>query len=283
MNNSERHMITNLFSKKSLLALTNEDGNNKIKRLIPLYLIEQNFTVWEAFEYLYGKLVKEYRNEYVYKNAIVEKIVKGRHKMANIAYFTEFRIRKTIADCVVVNGFSTAYEIKTEFDSFYRLQNQVESYKQVFEKVNIVVPESKLAKLKREVDDSIGILVLTDRYTFETVQPSIIHTDLIRNEMVFDCLNKQEIFDIVLAHFGELPQVKPAFVRTECKKMFEALPKEVLNLEFKKALKQREQFSICKNTLTNFPNSLLSLMCTSNFSEQNHDIMLHNLKQQLSY
>ncbi|HHF0565447.1 TPA: sce7726 family protein [Vibrio alginolyticus] len=282
MNNSERHTITNLFSKKSMMALMDEESNDKLKLLMTRHLHEDGLTLWEAFEHLYKRLVKEYRNEYVYKNAIAEKIVKGRHKMANVAYFTEFRVRKTIADCVVVNGCSTAYEIKTEFDTFYRLKHQLESYRQVFEKVNIVVPESKLSKLKKEVDDSIGILVLTDRYTFEEVQPSSIHTDLLKHDLVFDCLNKNEIFDIVLAHFGELPQVKPAFVRSECKKMFEALPKEVVNSEFKKALKQREHYGKHKETLSKFPNSLLSLICTSNFSEENYGIMLHSLKQQFS-
>lgn len=265
-----------------MIALLEEETNDKLKLLIASHLQENGLTLSEAYEYLYKRLVKEYRNEYVYKNAIAEKIVKGRHKMANVAYFTEFRVRKSIADCVVVNGYSTAYEIKTEFDTFYRLKHQLQSYKQVFEKVNIVVPESKLLKLKKEVDDNIGILVLTDRYTFEEVQQSSIHTDSLQHDLVFGCLNKNEVFDIILTYFGELPQEKPAFVRNKCRKMFETLPKEVVNFEFKKALKQRENYSKNKETLSKFPNSLLSLICTSNFSKQNCGIMLNRLEQQLS-
>ncbi len=280
MNNLERHMITKLFSRQCLQTLAEKDGNSRIQELISNHVPEPTNTLWDAFECVYYKLLAEYRNEYVYKNAIAEKIVKGRHKMANVAYFTEFRVRKTIADCVVVNGSSTAYEIKTEFDSFYRLHNQLESYKQVFEKVNIVVPESKVEKLKRVVGKSVGIVVLTDRYTLVPVQRSDIYTDYMQHEVVFDCLNKKEIFDVVLTHFGELPQAKPAFLRNECKKMFKSLPKEVVSLEFKKALKQRKSLATHKSALLQFPNSLLSLVCTSNFSEQNYGIMLHNLNRQ---
>ncbi|MGN5107535.1 sce7726 family protein [Aeromonas hydrophila] len=282
MKNSERYLITKLFSKHSLQILAEEGGNHKIKELIHHHLSERSCTILEAFEFLYNKLFMEYRNEYVYKNAIAEKIVKGRHKMANISYFTEFRVRKTIADCVIVNGYSTAYEIKTEFDSFYRLQDQLESYKKVFEKVNIVVPESKVKKLKQEVSESIGIVVLTDRYTFESVQESDIHTECLQHDVVFDCLNKNEIFDIVLENFGSLPQAQPAFLRNKCKEMFNSLPKEIVSSEFKKALKQRRTLAKHKNELLKSPNSLLSLMCASNFSEKNYKIIFHNLEQQLS-
>lgn len=67
MNNSERHTITNLFSKKSMMALMDEESNDKLKLLMARHLHEDGLTLWEAFEHLYKRLVKEYRNEYVYK------------------------------------------------------------------------------------------------------------------------------------------------------------------------------------------------------------------------
>lgn len=273
--------ITNLFSNKSLQILAEEGGIFKLKEYISIQPSEKSLTLGDVLEQAYRSLISNYRNEYVYKNAIAEKIVKGRHKLANIAFFTEFRVRRTIADVVLVNGHSSVYEIKTEFDSFARLKHQLQSYKQAFEYVNVVIPESKLDKLKKEIDENIGIIVLTEHYTLEKIRSSEIHTNLLQKDVVFDCLNKSEIFDIVLRHFGELPNAKPAFLRSECKKAFETLSKEVISLEFKNALKHRSVLASQKPILSKFPNSLLSLVCTSNFSEENYGMMLHNLSQRI--
>ena len=123
--------------------------------------------------------------------------------------------------------------------------------------------------------------MLTDRYTFEEVKQPEIHTDMLQVDKVFDCLNKKEIFDIVLTHFGGLPSVKPAFLRSECKKIFEVLPKEIVSTEFKKALKQREHSGRNKKHLFNVPSSLLSLMYTANFSEKRYETVLNKLKQKI--
>ncbi|MGF1732143.1 sce7726 family protein [Photobacterium kasasachensis] len=282
MNISERILVSRLFSRKSMLMLAQEDGHKKIRDEILAPLGEEVETLRNAFDSIYSNLLSEYRNEYVYKNAIAEKIVKGRHRLANVSYFTEFRVRKVIADCVVVNGSSTAYEIKTEYDSFSRLINQINTYKQVFEVVNVVIPESKLDKLLPILPNDIGIVILTERYTFSDVQNSAIHTNSLDHDLVFDCLNKSEVFDIILRNFEELPDAKPAFVREACKEMFSYLSKDQACREFKLALKQRAAIEKNKKTLVGFPNSLLSLLCVSNFSDKSYGIMLHNLDQKLT-
>ncbi|PKG80047.1 hypothetical protein CXF80_18020 [Shewanella sp. Actino-trap-3] len=79
----------------------------------------------------YATLDKHYRYEYFYKNTIANNRLLGRHSLRTAAMITEFRVGRNIADCVIFNGSSTCYEIKTEFDSLSRLDAQLDSYLQI--------------------------------------------------------------------------------------------------------------------------------------------------------
>ncbi|WP_390899973.1 sce7726 family protein [Yersinia aleksiciae] len=61
------------------------------------------------------------------------------------------------------NGTSTAYEIKTELDSFDRLDSQLSSYQKVFEHVYIVIPPTKLKLAECSIPSNIGIIILTEK------------------------------------------------------------------------------------------------------------------------
>ena len=78
-------------------------------------------------------------------------------------FLQEVRIGKNIADMVVVNGKSIAYEIKTEFDTFVRLETQLTSYLKVFDKVFMVISENHLKKLELLLDEKyscVGIYIM---------------------------------------------------------------------------------------------------------------------------
>ena len=62
--------------------------NNKSERIIKIFAesnllktLDTNLLFKDFFEYSYKYLLKNYRNEYVFKNAIAEKILIGRHSI----------------------------------------------------------------------------------------------------------------------------------------------------------------------------------------------------------
>ena len=94
--------------------------------------ITRKLTYIKLLIYFIIQLIKEYRNEYIFKNTIANKIIKGRHRLSNVTYINEFRVVNSICDVAIFNGTSSAYEIKTELDNFDRLENQLADYKKGF-------------------------------------------------------------------------------------------------------------------------------------------------------
>ncbi|MBA1734104.1 sce7726 family protein, partial [Escherichia coli] len=82
----------------------------------------------DLFTSLYDFLRLNYRNEYVYKTALVNKIIFGKHSPKTSSSSIELPIKNSIVDVAVFNGTSTAYEIKTEYDSPKRLITQAPDY-----------------------------------------------------------------------------------------------------------------------------------------------------------
>lgn len=90
--------------------------------------IDMDLPFAEFLNRVYSFLFKNYRNEYIYKNVIVNKILLGKHSLKTSQMLTEFRVGKCKADVVVLNCTSTVYEIKSELDSFNRLGKQLGVY-----------------------------------------------------------------------------------------------------------------------------------------------------------
>ncbi len=67
---------------------------------------------------------------------------------------------KARADLVAVNGHVTAYEIKSDHDSLYRLGNQIAEYDLNFERNFIVVGEKFSSKIESIVPKYWGIVVV---------------------------------------------------------------------------------------------------------------------------
>jgi hypothetical protein len=81
-------------------------------------------SVSDLFESAWKELRTFYRNEYVYKTELANRVVFGRHSPRTTALHVELPVARSIVDIAIFNGTSTAYEVKTEFDSARRLQTQ---------------------------------------------------------------------------------------------------------------------------------------------------------------
>lgn len=100
-------------------------------------------------------VLQHYPNETTIRSNFINKVLLPLNT-DNISIF-EFPIGDSRVDICKVNGHSAAYEIKTELDSFFRLEKQLQDYSDVFESVYIIVPESRLSDLHNQNVEKCGI------------------------------------------------------------------------------------------------------------------------------
>ena len=114
------------------------------------------------------------RTDYVYRNAIIDKVVIGRHSINTATPIQEFRVGSSLADLVVLNGTSTVYEIKSERDTLRRLATQIENYSKVFERTYVVTSATRLHSLEHDLPEHVGIITLSRDYTLQTVREATV-------------------------------------------------------------------------------------------------------------
>ncbi len=208
------------------------------------------------FDWIYSLLLKNYRNEYIYKNTIANKILLGRHSLNTSHMLTELRVGKCKADVVVINGTSTVYEIKSEYDSFTRLKNQIEAYFQIFDHINVITTGSQALKLKSFLPDTVGISILTNRNTISIIKDSISNKKNIKPGTLFDSLRKNEYLRIIKEISGTVPNVPNTQIYKECKKIFCSIsPESAHDLTFT-LLQDRKNSQVLNKFLNEAPSAL---------------------------
>lgn len=156
----------------------------------------------------YQVLQSGYRTEHVYKNVIATRIYLGRHRATGSALFQEFAMGGSVADCFFVNGGTTAYEIKTEYDTPARLRKQLEDYARVATKTYVVVHISDVERYLTVLDDlPTGLLAVNSRMRLSELQPATqCHAGLDVDAM-FRTLRAGEAEAIVRRATGSVPTV----------------------------------------------------------------------------
>jgi len=140
------------------------------------------------------------------------------------------RIDKSIADFVTFeNNEAVVYEIKSDFDNFSRLEKQLRNYYKAFSKVIVVIPEKKWSKLINllyavKLRKYVGIWML-DNYDdlFVDESPNLF-TQLLSHEAIFKLLRKHEYSNVLLKHFGSIPDTTQVFYFKTCFKEFCEIP-----------------------------------------------------------
>ncbi len=218
--------------------------------------IDTTMPLSHFFDLIYNLLFKNYRNEYIYKNVIANKILLGKHSLNTSSMLTEFRVGRCKADAVILNGTSTVYEIKSEFDSFARLENQLRAYFNIFDHINVITSDQQAAKLEPILPDRVGIQVLTNRNTISTIRESKSNKENIRTDILFDSLRKQEYMRIIDSFFGEVPDVPNTLIYRECKKIFCKIPPETAHDLTINILRKRNNAKLLEEFISVAPNSL---------------------------
>lgn len=198
----------------------------------------------DYFKWVYRCLLKNYRNEYVYKNEFVGKYIIRNFGDGSSVAINEFRVGDTVADLALFNGESKCFEIKSDLDNPQRLSRQMTRYQRVFDKCYILIPEEMLFDYRPLVDDAVGIFVL--RYSRNGRTRIAMVRDARRNERVdVDILMRtvraNEYRWMVRQAYGNIPDVTDFEMFEACTTRLSRLPSAQLHSLFCEAVKTRRR------------------------------------------
>lgn len=149
-------------------------------------------------------LIKYYPSERTVKYSLVNTL---KNKQDTVLF--EMPVLGSRIDVCRINGNSYAYEIKTEFDSFKRLQKQLYDYSKVFEYIYIVIPRTFYYESQTLIPDFCGIRLYkhdskNSNISFFTKKRAIKSPNLdpysqlqcLSQENLYVCLNQYKMKDI---------------------------------------------------------------------------------------
>lgn len=240
------HDYTSLFSyaswSKTMRDGTPTDVFNVYQKYDEGLQLGESLTYAAYLEWVYRYLLKSYRNEYVYKNELVNKYIVRRFGKTSSVAVNEFRVGDAIADITLFNGESKCFEIKSDLDSPQRLSMQMANYQRVFEKCYIMVPVDSVEAYRELVDETVGVLSL--RYCRNGQASVRIEQEASKNEYVdVDVLMRSvranEYRWMVKQAYGTLPDVSDFDMFDACKERLNGLSSELLHKLFCEAIKTR--------------------------------------------
>lgn len=196
---------------------------------------------------IYHYMSKSYRNEYFYQNTLLNKLLLGRHSLNTTTALTQIPISKSKADFILINGKAVVYEIKTELDTFDRLETQLRDYYKGFDHVCVVTSEGQYDRISSLLADTpVGIYVLTPQNTISSTlrKEPIENNACLDYTTIFKMLHKNEFECILLQYYGFLPITSQAFYYGECFEQFSAIPISDAYALALKQLKKRNRIEI---------------------------------------
>lgn len=273
---SNNLVLNRLFTQNVFKDLLNYGENSVYATVIKRYTHDadskDNGTLISE---IYKVLSKSYRNEYFYMNTLLNKLLLGKHRVNTTTVLTQIPIGSSKADFILINGKAIVYEIKTELDSFERLDNQIADYFKAFNRVCVVTSENNFSKIIKLLQDTpVGVYTLTRKNTLSTTmckEPSS-NTNFLEHSAIFKILHKQEFENIIRLFYEELPKTTQVFYYKECLAWFSKIPIHCAYLMSLEQLKNRNK--IVQEDFQQVPYELKALM----YFSKNHVLRYSDLE-----
>lgn len=229
LENHQLSAVSRLFSSSLIRELARKGRSPQFARLAKESSLLETTSSDEPIRSLFDSAFtllkkKNYRHEYIYKAAITHKILLGKHSLQTAVLLNEFRVGNSKADTVILNGTSTVYEIKSERDSLARLEQQVESYRKVFAKVNIITGENHLSSVISLIPDDVGVLLLSDRYQISTIREAEDCPNRTNSDAIFNSIQLREAKRILKNMNIDIPKLPNTMMHEALAKIFSKLP-----------------------------------------------------------
>jgi len=217
-------------------AYTTPTSENSLSRLLDdilEYPAEFEKSGLTARAFLNDFVLRHYPNEMAIKTSFVDNVLL-RQGGTNVSVF-EFPVGESRVDICKINGCSAAFEIKTDLDSFKRLEKQLVDYYDVFEYVSVIISENRWQTLLEFVPDYCGIYSYRQhkngRYKFNLRKSPV-------KQSVFDSRKQLSIIPKSML-VSEMKIDKSKSISEVVDYCLSSRNKEEVNRLFKRYLKQR--------------------------------------------
>ena len=289
MTPQESSALSALFSSGVLRELADKGRSARFTRLIGLTRLEELMpnqaasSLKETYDFAFERIARSnLRSAYVYKNLLTQKRFLGRHSLSTASVLSEFRIANAKADFVILNGTSTAYEIKSERDSLARLQGQLAAYLCAFDNVYVVASEIHLDKLAELIPHEVGLVKVNTKLGLTTVREAIPNKTKTVPSVIFDSLTLQEATYAVKELGFAIPQVPNTRIRKELKALFERLEPSSAHDVAVVALRKFRSLLPLRDFLSLIPRSLVAAGISSDLSAGSRNRLLATLDVDLN-
>ncbi|QJY35189.1 sce7726 family protein [Vibrio europaeus] len=262
--------VSKLFNSSKLSALA--DGDYSFVEKVASDLKGANYrsyTPAAIYESAYLLMQKEYRAEYYFKNTIANKILLGRHSLNTAVMLSEYRAGRSKADCVVVNGKTTCYEIKTEFDNLTRLEEQLKDYLALFDEVFVVCSSKHLSTVLSKVDNRVGVIELNSRNSLSVKREALQRKENIDVDLMIGSLRKDEYTRLIEKVTGEIPDVPNSLLVSTCRTILKQAEPNILATSFIDVLKEK-RFNDA-SLINALPKVLVNAAISYQFSKKQSD------------
>ncbi|AHB10606.1 sce7726 family protein [Zymomonas mobilis] len=278
--------FTRLFSASIFRELAKKGQSGLFRRLVEQTDIknrcDSHASVGDAFDEAFSTLkIAGLRDEYVYRTAISHKILLGTHSLRTASMLNEFRAGSCKADLVILNGTATVYEIKSERDSLARLANQVENYKRVFAKVNVIASENHISGILSTVPSDVGIMCLSKRYQISTVREALDSPERICPASVFESLRAAEATSIIRALGRTVPDVPNTRRHAALRELFVDLDPTSVHAEMVRVLKRTRNLAPLSELVEQLPQSLQAAALSIPIRRTDHDRLVNAVRSPL--
>lgn len=268
LSNAQLAAYSRLFSAAVLKELASRGASRLFSRLSREAGLDvsqpSHATVSSVFDAAFAVLKSvSARDEYVYKTALTQRVLLGKHSLNTASMLTEFRVGPCKADVVILNGTSTAYEIKSERDSLSRLDRQLAFYAKIFNKVYVVAAERFIEDVLATSPEAVGVLVLSPKMSVQTVREAAARSDALCPLTWFDSLRTVEAADVLSKLGITVPCVPNTTLRSTMRVIFEGLPATDVHACAVRTLKELRSLAPLHDLVTALPASLTAAALTT--------------------
>ncbi|MBR1703473.1 MAG: sce7726 family protein [Lachnospiraceae bacterium] len=236
----DTYMINKMFTVPYLDKMISGNSIPELLHQCKRYIKTEEATVGRAISEIYHFMDGNYRNEYFYKNTILNQLMIQKHDLYSTAALTELPIGESKADFIMINGRGVVYEIKTDLDNLNRLESQIHDYYKVFSYVCVVTGSKQLQHVKECLKESkAGIYELTAKGKLICRKQALCNRQYLSHEAMFRVLRKGEFESVLLKHYGKLPEVNSFLYYRECQKWIEKINIVTLQKDVMDCLKAR--------------------------------------------
>lgn len=207
----------------------------------------------------YQELQANHRNEYFYKNELLNSLLIQNGKISSCSALTELPVADSKTDMIFVdeNDVGIVYEIKTELDTLNRLESQIQDYYKAFPYMYVVTSSSHLQQLEHISEETnVGIIELTDDDKFIYRKEAVYNASSLSHDILFRILRKKEFESIVLKYFGKLPEVSDFVYYRTCLEMLKSLDIILFQKEVMFCLRKRNLVRDVDGFVKNVPYEL---------------------------